>query len=103
MKSRVFTAMLMAAAILAASGASAQQYSYSYSYDAHPYGGVSTITSLNGRGGVSSRAIIHGPSRGGVVITHPNGSLTTGAVDQFGSWYTITTPGNAYRYPRPLR
>ncbi len=101
MKSKSFTAILMAAALLVASSASAQLYSYSY--DTHRYGGVSTITSPDGRGGVSTRAIVHGPSRAGAVITHPNGALTTGAVDQFGNWYTITTPGNTYRYPRATR
>ena len=101
MKTRAFTAILMTAALLVANGASAQQYSYSY--DTHRYGGVSTITSPDGRGGVSTRAIVHGPSRAGAVITHPNGALTTGAVDQFGNWYTITTPGNTYRYPRATR
>ena len=38
-----------------------------------------------------------------VTIIHPNGALTTGAIDQFGNWYTITTPGNIYTYPRPIR
>ena len=38
-----------------------------------------------------------------VLIMHPNGALTTGTVDRFGAWYTITTPGNVHRYPRPLR
>ena len=101
MKRRGFTAMLMTVALLAASGASAQEYSYSY--DARRYGGASTITGPDGRGGVSTRTFTHGPTPGSVVIVHPNGALTTGTVDQFGSWYTITTPGNLYRYPRPLR
>ena len=101
MKRRALTAMLMTAAILAASGATAQQYSYSY--DARRYGGVSTISAPDGRGAVSTRTIIHGPTPGAVVIVHPDGALTTGAVDRFGAWYTITTPGNVSRYPRPLR
>jgi len=101
MKTRAFTAIITTAALLVTGGASAQQYSYSY--DAQRYGGTSTITSTDGRGGVSTRTIIHGLTSGSVVIIHPNGALTTGAVDQFGNWYTITTPGNTYYDPRAMR
>ncbi len=101
MKRSAFTAMLMTVALLAASGAGAQQYSYGY--DARHHGGVSTISVPDGRGSLSSRTIIHGPAPGSVVIMHPDGALTTGTVGRFGGWYTITTPGSAYRYPRPLR
>ena len=101
MNSRAFISTLLIASLLAASSASAQQYSYGFM--APRYGGVSTVTSPDGRGGVSTRTIIHGPTPRSVVITHPNGALTTGTVDQFGNWYTITTPGNVYRHPRPLR
>ncbi len=101
MKTRASTAILMTAALLATGSATAQQYSYSY--DAHRYGGISTITSIDGRGGISKGTIIHGPRGRVVAITHPNGGLTTGTVDQFGNWYTITTPGNTYNDPRSIR
>ncbi|MDJ0891715.1 MAG: hypothetical protein QNK18_11065 [Gammaproteobacteria bacterium] len=101
MKNGAVILTMLTAALLAVSSASAQEYSYGYM--APHYGGVSTVTSPDGRGGFSTRTIIHGPTPRSVVITHPNGTLTTGTVDQFGNWYTITTPGNAPRYPRPLR
>ena len=47
MKRRAFTAMLMAVVLLAAGGATGQQYSYGY--DARRYGGVSTISAPDGR------------------------------------------------------
>ena len=101
MKRTAFTSVLLAAALLAAASATGQQYSYGY--DARRNGGVSTISGPDGRGGVSTRTFIHGPTPGAVVIVHPNGALTTGAVDRFGAWHTITTPGNVSRHPRPLR
>ncbi len=101
MKSNAYTAILVTAALVTTGSVSAQQYTYGY--QAPGYGGVSTITRPNGRGGVSTHTIIHGPMPGSVVITHPNGALTTGTFDRFGNWYTITTPGPASRYPRPLR
>lgn len=101
MKMRASIAMLVTAALLATGGVTAQQYRYSH--DAHRYGGTSNIVIKDGRGGDSTRTIIHGPTGGTVVITHPNGGLTTGTIDQFGNWYTITTPGNTYSYPRAIR
>jgi len=101
MKTRAFTAIMMTAAFLVIGGANAQQYRYSYG--AQRDGGTSIITSTDGRGDVSSRTIIHGLTRGSVVMIHPNGALTTGAVDQFGNWYTITTPGHTYYGPRATR
>ena len=101
MKMKVFLTLLMTAALVATGGATAQHYRYGY--DAQRYGGTTTITTIDGRGGVSTRTIIHGPTSGNVVIIHPHGALTTGTIDQFGNWYTITTPGNIYNYPRPVR
>ncbi len=101
MKTRAFTAILMTAAFLVAGSAGAQQYNYSYG--AQPYGGTLIIIRPNDRGGAPTRTIIYGPARGGVIISDPSGGLTTGAIDQFGNWYTITTRGNIYTYPRPVR
>ncbi len=101
MTTRATIAILMTGALLVPGSATAQQYGYSH--DARRYGGTSTITTMDGRGGLATRTIIHGPTSGTLVITHPNGSLTTGTIDQFGNWYTITTPGNTYSYPRAIR
>ena len=101
MKTRRCIAMLATAALLASGGATGQQYGYSY--DVQPYGGTYTITTPDGRGGVTTRTIIHGPGTPVMAIIHPKGALTTGAMDQFGNWYTITTPGAYYRDPRSVR
>ena len=101
MKTRVSIGILMTAALVVTGGAVAQQYRYSY--DVQRYGGVTTMTSIDGRGGISTRTIIHGPMSSIATITQPNGSLTSGTIDQFGNWYTLTTPGDTYNDPLGVR